>query len=57
MIVPIDGVFKVRIDIGILRQDSHQSVIFVAGRAKGPKALDIRDCHRLLEYHAAPFHD
>jgi len=49
MIVPGDGVFEVRVDIGILRQDGHESVIFATGRAKGPKALYIRDCHRPLE--------
>jgi hypothetical protein len=49
MIVARDSVLKVRIDVHVLGQDRHQSVIFVAGRAKGPKALDIRNCHRFLE--------
>ena len=52
MIVPGDGVFEVRVHIGLFRQNCHQSKIFAAGRAKGPKALYIRDCHRTLGYHA-----
>jgi hypothetical protein len=39
------GIVQVLVDIGVLGQDSHNSEIFVAGRAKGPKASDVRDCH------------
>ncbi len=45
MIMPGDGIFQVRVHIGFFGKNRHQREVFVAGRAKRPKALDIRDCH------------
>ena len=42
------GIFQVLVNIGVLRQDNHYSETLVAGRAKGPKAPDVRDCHMPL---------
>ena len=47
VIVTRDGIFQIRIYIGILRQDRHKREILVAGRAKWPKALYIRNGHNL----------
>ena len=43
MIVTGDSIFQIRIEVNIVRQDNHDSKVFVAGRAKGPKSLYIRD--------------
>jgi hypothetical protein len=43
MIVTGDGIFQIRIQVNISGQDNHDSEVFVAGRAKGPKSLYIRN--------------
>jgi hypothetical protein len=47
MVVTSHGVLQVLIDIGVLWQDRHHSEILVAGRAKRPKASNVRDCHTI----------
>ena len=49
VVVPGNGVSQIGIDVGIAGQNRHQSISFVASRAKRPKALYIRDRHRSLD--------
>src|SRR5207248_251839 len=47
MIVARHRVREVLVHVRPLRQDSHQGVVIIAGRAEGPEPLYIRNCHNL----------
>jgi hypothetical protein len=49
VIVPRHGVGQILVDIGIFRQNRHYGEIFVAGRAEGSEAFNVRDCHTFLD--------
>src|SRR5262249_48746576 len=48
VIVPRHGVGEVLVDVRFLRQHGHQGEIIVAGRAEGPEAPYIRNCHNSI---------
>ncbi len=49
MVVTLDSIFQICVDIRSTRQNRHYREVLVAGRAKRPKALYIRNCHIFLK--------
>ena len=48
VIVPRNRIGEVSVHIGLLGEDGHNGETLVAGRAEGPEALNVRDCHTRL---------
>jgi hypothetical protein len=48
VIVARHSIGKVLVHVRVLRQNGHQSKVIVAGRAKGPEPLDVRNCHNFI---------